>query len=76
VKQGGQIVTVPLDVTDRAQVAALWSKVPPALRDVDILGEHYHHPSRLLCIRRHFSSAYPHFLTHERGNKKNVFGSQ
>jgi len=37
VQQGGQIVTVQLDVTDRAQVAALWSKIPPGLRNVDIL---------------------------------------
>ncbi|KAI9509364.1 NAD(P)-binding protein [Russula earlei] len=37
VQQGGQIVTVQLDVTDGSQVAALWSKVPPGLRAVDIL---------------------------------------
>jgi len=37
VQQGGQIVTVQLDVTDKAQVAALWTKVPQELRDVDIL---------------------------------------
>ena len=39
VQQGGQITVVQLDVTDRAQVSALWSKVPPDLRNVDILGE-------------------------------------
>jgi 3-hydroxy acid dehydrogenase/malonic semialdehyde reductase len=39
VPQGGKIVTVQLDVTDAAQVAALWSKVPQELRDVDILGK-------------------------------------
>ena len=38
VQQGGTIVAVQLDVSDRAQVAALWSKVPPPLRKVDILG--------------------------------------
>ena len=38
VQQGGQIAVVQLDVTDRAQVSALWSKVPPDLRNVDILG--------------------------------------
>jgi 3-hydroxy acid dehydrogenase/malonic semialdehyde reductase len=34
VQQGGAIVTIQFDVSDRAQVAALWSKVPP---NVDIL---------------------------------------
>jgi NADP-dependent 3-hydroxy acid dehydrogenase YdfG len=38
VQKGGQIVTVQLDVSDRAQVAALWSKIPQELRNVDILG--------------------------------------
>ena len=42
VQQGGQIAVVQLDVTDRAQVSALWSKVPPDLRNVDILGEPTH----------------------------------
>jgi 3-hydroxy acid dehydrogenase/malonic semialdehyde reductase len=37
VQQGGTIVTIQLDVSDRAQVAALWSKVPSDLRNVDIL---------------------------------------
>jgi len=37
VRQGGQIAIVQLDVTDRAQVSALWSKVPQDLRNVDIL---------------------------------------
>ncbi|KAI0273613.1 NAD(P)-binding protein [Gloeopeniophorella convolvens] len=37
VQQGGKIVTVQLDVSDKAQVAALWSKVPPELRNVDVL---------------------------------------
>ncbi|KAF8478695.1 NAD(P)-binding protein [Russula ochroleuca] len=36
-QQGGQIAIVQLDVTDRAQVSALWSKVPQGLRNVDIL---------------------------------------
>jgi len=44
VQQGGKIATVQLDVTDTAQVAALWSKVPQELRDVDILGEHHSNP--------------------------------
>jgi hypothetical protein len=38
VQQGGAIVTIQFDVSDRAQVAALWSKVPP---NVDILGTYY-----------------------------------
>ncbi|KAN0133756.1 hypothetical protein V8E53_008480 [Lactarius tabidus] len=37
VQQGGTVATVQLDVSDRAQVAALWSKVPPDLRNIDIL---------------------------------------
>ncbi|KAH9997292.1 NAD-P-binding protein [Russula vinacea] len=36
-QEGVQIAVVQLDVTDRAQVSALWSKVPPDLRNVDIL---------------------------------------
>ena len=38
VQEGGKFVTVQLDVTDRTQVAALWSKVPQEFRNVDILG--------------------------------------
>lgn len=38
VQEGGKIVSVQLDVTDRTQVAALWSKVPQEFRNVDILG--------------------------------------
>jgi len=37
VQQGGQIAIVQLDVSDRTQVAALWSKIPQELRNVDIL---------------------------------------
>ncbi|KAH9063455.1 NAD(P)-binding protein [Lactarius vividus] len=37
VQQGGAVVTIQLDVSDRAQVAALWSKVPSNLRNIDIL---------------------------------------
>ena len=47
VRQGGQIAIVQLDVTDRAQVSALWSKVPQDLRNVDILGELTHFTSIL-----------------------------
>jgi NAD(P)-dependent dehydrogenase (short-subunit alcohol dehydrogenase family) len=32
------VASVQLDVTDRAQVAALWDKVPAELRVVDVLG--------------------------------------
>ena len=38
VQQGGTVATIQLDVSDRAQVAALWSKVPQDLRNIDILG--------------------------------------
>ncbi|KAJ7582732.1 NAD(P)-binding protein [Mycena floridula] len=37
IQQGGQFANVQLDVSDKAQVAALWDKVPSALRNVDIL---------------------------------------
>jgi hypothetical protein len=45
VQQGGQIAVVQLDVTDRAQVSALWTKVPQNLRNVDILGKLTHFSS-------------------------------
>jgi 3-hydroxy acid dehydrogenase/malonic semialdehyde reductase len=38
VQQGGKIIAVQLDISDRTQVAALWSKVPQEFRNVDILG--------------------------------------
>uniref|UniRef100_A0A0W0F916 NAD(P)-binding protein n=1 Tax=Moniliophthora roreri TaxID=221103 RepID=A0A0W0F916_MONRR len=34
---GGKFATVQLDVSDKAQVAGLWDKIPQDLRDVDIL---------------------------------------
>ncbi|KAH9043254.1 NAD(P)-binding protein [Lactarius pseudohatsudake] len=37
VQQGGAVVTIQLDVSDRAQVAALWSKIPSNFRNIDIL---------------------------------------
>lgn len=36
-QQGGKIVTVQLDVSDKTQVAGLWEKVPQDLHNVDIL---------------------------------------
>jgi 3-hydroxy acid dehydrogenase/malonic semialdehyde reductase len=36
--QGGNFASVQLDVSDKTQVARLWEKVPPELRDVDVLG--------------------------------------
>ncbi|THH11581.1 hypothetical protein EW146_g7985 [Bondarzewia mesenterica] len=36
-QQGGKIATIQLDVSDKAQVAALWDKIPQDLRKVDIL---------------------------------------
>lgn len=56
VQQGVQIAVVQLDVTDRAQVSALWSKVPQDLRNVDILGELTHFQftlSRALTMREY-----------------------
>ncbi|KAE9400809.1 NAD(P)-binding protein [Gymnopus androsaceus JB14] len=35
--QGGKFAVVQLDVSDKAQVASLWDKVPSDLRNVDIL---------------------------------------
>lgn len=37
-QQGGKFASVQLDVSDKAQVATLWDKVPQDLRNVDILG--------------------------------------
>ena len=36
-RHGGKVAVIQLDVSDKAQVAALWQKVPDDLRDVDIL---------------------------------------
>lgn len=35
---GGKFAAIILDVSKRDEVAALWSKVPDELRNVDILG--------------------------------------
>ncbi|TDL27455.1 NAD-P-binding protein [Rickenella mellea] len=37
VQGGGKFVAVQLDVSDKAQVAALWDKVPKELRNIDVL---------------------------------------
>jgi hypothetical protein len=39
---------VQLDVSDKAQVASLWSKVPQKLHNVDILGLCIYGPNDLL----------------------------
>ncbi|KIK59905.1 hypothetical protein GYMLUDRAFT_60004 [Collybiopsis luxurians FD-317 M1] len=36
-KQGGKFAAIQLDVSDKAQVASFWDKVPADLRNVDIL---------------------------------------
>ncbi|KAJ7097945.1 hypothetical protein B0H15DRAFT_772730 [Mycena belliarum] len=36
-KEGGEFAPIQLDVSDKAAVAGLWSKVPSTLRNVDIL---------------------------------------
>ena len=58
VQQGGQIAVVQLDVTDRAQVSELWSKVPLDLRNVDILGElpYFQFPLRALTDMKFYFS--------------------
>lgn len=38
-QQGGKFAPVQLDVSDKKQIADLWTKVPQELRDVDILGK-------------------------------------
>jgi 3-hydroxy acid dehydrogenase/malonic semialdehyde reductase len=38
-QQGGKFASVQLDVSDKQQVASLWTKVPQDLRNVDILGK-------------------------------------
>jgi len=37
-QQGRKVVLVQLDISDRTQVAVLWSKVPQEFHNVDILG--------------------------------------
>ena len=37
-QQGGRFAPVQLDVSDKAQVASLWEKLPQDLSDIDILG--------------------------------------
>ena len=37
-QDGGRFAAIQLDVSDKAQVASLFDKVPKELRDVDILG--------------------------------------
>lgn len=39
IQQGGKFASIQLDVSDKEQIASLWSKVPAELRDVDILGK-------------------------------------
>jgi len=36
-KEGGHFAPIQLDVSDKAAIASLWSKVPSSLRNVDIL---------------------------------------
>lgn len=37
VQHGGQFVTIPLDVSDKNQIASLPNEIPPDLRNIDIL---------------------------------------
>jgi len=39
VQHGGQFVTIPLDVSDKNQIASLPNKIPADLRNIDILGK-------------------------------------
>jgi 3-hydroxy acid dehydrogenase / malonic semialdehyde reductase len=41
-QQGGKFASVQLDVSDKHQIASLWTKVPQDLRNVDILGKSIH----------------------------------
>jgi len=38
IQQGGSFASIQLDVSDKQQIASLWSKVPQGLRNIDILG--------------------------------------
>lgn len=38
--QGGKFASIQIDVSDKAQVAGLWDKVPQDLRNVDVLGDY------------------------------------
>lgn len=40
-QQGGKFATVPLDVSDKKQIATFLEKVPEELRKVDILGSYF-----------------------------------
>lgn len=37
---GGKFATIPLDISDKQQVATFLNKIPTELREIDILGEH------------------------------------
>jgi 3-hydroxy acid dehydrogenase/malonic semialdehyde reductase len=39
VQYGGNFSIVEMDISDKAQVATLWDKVPSELRQVDVLGK-------------------------------------
>ena len=40
VQGGGRVATVQVDVSDKAQVSSVLSKIPDELKSVDILGAH------------------------------------
>jgi len=40
IQAGGKFAAVLMDVSNRQDVEALWTKVPQELRNVDILGKH------------------------------------
>ena len=37
--EGGKFVTLPLDVSDKKQVASFLDNIPAELRNIDVLGE-------------------------------------
>lgn len=41
VQQGGNFVSVVLDVSDKNQIASFLEKVPTELRNIDVLGKHH-----------------------------------
>ena len=66
VQAGGKFAAITLDVSKRDEVAALWSKVPDDLRNVDILGTIVLPSSSLISLTTFASSPYT-FLVNNAG---------
>ena len=40
IQGGGKVATVQIDVSDKAQVSSVLSKIPDDLKSIDVLGAH------------------------------------